>query len=139
MNVLFLNSRPLIERHLPDIARLLGPGVAAEVRGEFTLADLADMVRSGSAFAGLAFDDAGTPVLAMVFEFRFYPRKQVVNVMALGGRNLAAVAVTFWPQFLAWAKESGACHVEACASPAMTRVLRNFGFGHVYNLLRCEI
>ena len=94
------------------------------------------MVESGRAFAAIALDDE-KPVLAMVFEFRHYPSKMTLNVMALGGRDLAGVAVSFWPQFLEWAKESGASEIEACTSPAMTRALKGLGFQHTYDIVRC--
>lgn len=136
MKVLFLNTPALIAHHWQDAARLVAPVVDQAARGEFTLEDLAAMVQGGSAVAGLAFNDLGAPVLAMVFEFRFYPRKQVINIIALGGRNLATVADTFWPQFRAWAKESGASEIEACTAPAMTRLLRDLGFVHTYDIVR---
>ena len=43
---------------------------------------------SEQAWAGLAVDEQG-PALAMVFEFRHYPAKTVINIMAIGGRDLA--------------------------------------------------
>lgn len=134
-DVLFLNTPELIERHWPTARALLEPVVHQAARGEFTTDDLQAMVRDGHAFAALAMSD-GQPHLAMVFEFRTYPRKTVLNVVALGGQDLAGVAVSFWPQFVAWAKESGADAIEACTAPAMTRVLRNLGFSHTYDLVR---
>ncbi len=65
--------------------------------------------------------------------------KPRIHIMALGGRNLADAAMTFWRQFTEWAKESGATRIEACALPAMTRVLRALGFQHRYNFLRVEV
>ena len=75
-------------------------------RGEFSVDDLGAFLTSEQAWAGLAVDEQG-PALAMVFEFRHYPAKTVINIMAIGGRDLGQVAMTFWLQFLAWAKESG--------------------------------
>lgn len=130
---LFLTSQRLITAHWPAVERLLEP-VVSKVNGEFALADLENMCRDGHAVAGVLFDPH--PVLAMVFEFRFFPRKTVLNVIAIGGKNLAA-ARTFWPGFLVWAKESGADEVQACTAPAMTRVLRPLGFTHTYEIVRC--
>lgn len=137
MDVLFLNTPALIEKHWPAVAELVAPVVAHAARGEFTLEDLQEMVQGGTAIAALMIED-GAPRLAMLFEFRHYPRKLVLNVMALGGCDLARAAVTFWPQFVAWAKESGADEIEACTAPAMTRVLSGLGFQHTYDLVRLK-
>lgn len=136
MQVIFLSTPELIGLHWWSVSRLIDPVVHQAARGEFTLEDLSAMVESGRAFAALALD-ANKPVLAMVFEFRHYPARMLINIMALGGHDLAPVAVSFWPEFLAWAKESGASEIEACTSPAMTRVLKGLGFRHTYDIVRC--
>ena len=137
MQAVFLNSQDLIDRHWWSVAALLSDGLE-QVADEYTIEHLAQMVTSGAAFAGLALD-GDTPVLAMVFRFVQYPRSQSVHVMALGGRDLAPVAISFWQQFVGWAKESGVHRIEACAAPGMTRVLRGLGFEHRYNHLRFEV
>ena len=138
MRAIFLTTPELIDLHWWSVASLIADGVE-QVADEYTLEDLAQMVVEGRATAGLCLDDEGKPVLAMVFCFKQYPRTQVVHIMALGGRDLAPVAITFWRQFVEWAKESGATRIEACAAPAMTRVLRALGFEHRYNFLRFEV
>lgn len=138
MRAIFLTTPDLIGLHWWSVATLLDPAVRELSRGEWTTTDLAAMVDSGRAFSVLALE-GDEPVLAMVFEFRHYPARMTVNVMALAGRNLAEAAMTFWPQFVAWTKESGASGIEACAGAAMTRVLRALGFEHQYNLLRIEV
>lgn len=137
MRVLFLNSQDLIDQHWWSVAHLIDPVVQNASRGEFTTEDLAALVVSGQAFCGLALD-GDTPVLAMVFEFKRYPARTIINVMALGGRDLAAVAVSFWPQFVAWARESGASGIEASTAPAMTRALKGLGLIHTYDLVRLD-
>jgi hypothetical protein len=134
MQALFLTSQRLITEHWPAAARLLAPVLRA-TRGEFTVDDLEELCRDGRAVAGVVSKD-GEPVLALVFEWRFFPRKTVLNVIALAGRDLDAIAATFWPDFKAWAKESGATEIEACCSPAMTRLLAPLGFAHTYDTLR---
>jgi len=134
-DVLFLNTPELIAQHWPAARALLEPVVSHAARGEFTADDLQEMVTTGRAHAAVIFH-GGRAHLAMVFEFRLYPRKQVLNVMALGGADLAGAAVSFWPRFLAWAKESGVDEIEACTARAMTRVLRNLGFAHTYDIVR---
>lgn len=134
MRATFLTSQRLITQHWAAVGRMLEPVLDA-VRGEFTVDDLQELCRDGRAVAGIAYE-GDEPLLAMVFEFRFYPRKTALNVIALAGRDLHQVASTFWPSFLEWAKESGATEVEACALPAMTRMLRPLGFSHTYNFVR---
>jgi hypothetical protein len=138
MQVLFLTTPGLIDTHWWSVAYLLDEAVE-QVSDEYTLADLAAMVCDGAAVAALVLDDDGSPMLALVFRFVHYPRSTAVHIMALGGRNLADAAMTFWRQFTEWAKESGATRIEACALPAMTRVLRALGFQHRYNFLRVEV
>jgi hypothetical protein len=134
VQAVFLTSQRLISEHWPAVGKLLQPVLEA-ARGEFTVDDLETLCRDGRAVAGIAFE-AGEPVMAMVFEFRHYPRKTVLNVIALAGHDLAALASTFWLDFKQWAKESGATEIEACTSPAMTRMLRPLGFTHTYNTVR---
>jgi hypothetical protein len=134
MNALFLTTPALQAQYWPTAAALLEPVLAA-CRGEFTVEDLHDLVTDGRAFAGVALQGE-TPVMAMVFEFRHYPRKTVLNVIALGGAGLDELASTFWPRFLEWAQESGATEIEACVSPAMARMLKPLGLEHVYTVVR---
>lgn len=138
MQAIFLTTPELIDLHWWSVASLLDDAVR-QVSDEYTIEDLAQMAVAGDVVAGLFLDDDGAPMLAMVFRFVHYPRTTTVHVMALGGRNLAGAAMTFWRQFTEWAKESGATRIEACALPAMTRVLRALGFQHRYNHLRVEV
>ena len=135
MQAIFLTTPELRKTHWASVASLITPAVTEAARGEFTLNDLEAMVTNGHAVAGIAFDSDG-PVMGMVFEFCNYPRRQVINVMALGGRDLAGIANSFWPQFIEWARESGVAEIEACTSPAMSRILKQIGFAHTYNVMR---
>ncbi len=137
LDVLFLNTPGLIAAHWPAARGLLEPVVAHAARGEFTTDDLRGMLDSGRAHAALMFEGE-EPAMAMVFGFVHYPRKTVLNVIALGGSGLADAAMSFWPRFVTWAKESGINEIEACTAPAMTRVLHNLGFTHTYDLVRFQ-
>ena len=132
---MFLNTPVLMDQHWPAARELLEPVVSQAARGEFTTEDLHGLLVERRAHAVVVFSD-GLAHLAMVFEFRLYPRKQVINVMAVGGHDLTGAAVSFWPEFVAWAKESGTDEIEACTAPAMTRVLRHLGFTHTYDIVR---
>lgn len=130
MDALFLTSQRLISEHWPTVARVIAPVMGA-VRGEFTVDDLQELCREGRAVAGLGFHE-GEPVMAWVFEFRFYPRKTTVNIVALAGCGVDDAASTFWPRFVQWAKESGADEIEASTSRAMARLLAPLGFTRTY-------
>lgn len=135
MQPLFLTSQRLITEHWAAVAHVLQPVLVA-ARGEFTIEDLEELCRDGRALAGLVIED-GAPLMAMVWEFRHYPRKTTLNVIALAGRDLERVASTFWPTFMRWAEESGATEIEARTRPAMSRKLRKLGFSPTYEMVRC--
>lgn len=134
MSPLFLTRQHLITRHEADVRRLLAP-VVEHAAGEFTLDDLIELARDGRCVLGLLLDDCGQAVLAIAFEVRTYPRKSVLNVMALGGKELAT-ASTFWLSFKQWCQESGIDEIEARTRPAMTRRLRRLGFHFTYDVVR---
>lgn len=134
MQPLFLTSQRLISEHWQTAARLLEP-ILPLVRGEWSLDDLEDLCRDGRAVAGIGFQ-AGEPVLAFVWELRLYPRKTTANIIALGGRGVDDAVATFWSRWVQWCRECGITEIEACAAPAMTRMLRPLGFEHTYNVIR---
>lgn len=138
MRAIFLTTPDLMDLHWWSVARLIDPVVHQAARGEFTLEDIAALVDRKHAIAGLAMD-GDRPVMGMVFEFKSYPSKTVINIVALGGHDLPEVATSFWPNFVAWAAESGASEIEACTSPAMTRMLKRMGFVHTYDVVRFPV
>ncbi len=135
MRILFLTSQSLITQHWPAVGELLQPVLRA-AKGEFDIEDLEELCRDGRAVAGAVFDEGGRMVLALVFEFLLFPQISTVNVIALAGHDMDEAAATFWPTFREWAKESGASHIQASTSPAMSRLLRPLGFRHTYDLVR---
>jgi hypothetical protein len=135
VKVLFLTSPDLLDSGWASVADLIRPVVDQAAKGEFSLTDLERMCRDGRAYAGLVMGDAG-PVLGIVFEFRHYPQRMNAHVIAVGGSELEAAAVTFWPTFREWCKESGATEIEAWTSPAMTRMLARLGFMKAYDVVR---
>lgn len=138
MRAIFLTTPELRTQYWPTVAELVAPAVHEAARGEFTLDDLAVMVENGTAVAGLALE-GDLPAMGMVFEFRQYPRRTVINVMALGGVDLRRVAGIFWSQFVGWAQQFGVAEIEALCSPGMTRLLAEIGFAHTYNLVRFKV
>jgi hypothetical protein len=134
MKPLFLTTPELLETHWEGCKPLLQPVVDKAAKGEFTMQDLHDMVTSKEAFVFTVM--AEKPVLAMVFEFRRYPQKENINIVAIGGSDLGKTAQHFLPTFLAWAREFGVSEIEASTSPAMTRILKKIGFKHTYDFVR---
>lgn len=135
MKAVFLTSPALLDQLWPDVAELVRPVVDEAAKGEFSLTDLERMCRDGRAYAGVVLGDTG-PQLACLFQFKHYPQRMNVHIMAVGGRDLEAAAVTFWPTFREWCKESGAEEIEAWTSPAMTRMLSRIGFMKAYDVVR---
>jgi hypothetical protein len=135
MQPLFLASQQLLTAHWAAVERLLAP-VVEHARGDYNLADLENLCRDGHAICLVLFDPH--PVLALVLEWRRYPRRTVLNIIAIGGKNLGA-ARTLWPELQAFARESGASDIEARVRPAMARMLRPLGFDPAYEIVRCPL
>lgn len=81
-------------------------------------------------------EEEGAPLMAMAFEFRHYPKRMNVNVVALGGTDLDAVTENFLPIFRSWAKQAGAVEIEASCSKPMARLLKKYGFVDAYECVR---
>lgn len=131
----FLTTPELLAEHWDSVALLIQPVIDHAAKGEFTLQDVEQLVQQRRATAAIAHLD-GKPVIAMVFEFRYYPSKTCINVLALGGSGLGETAKQFLPTFLQWALQYNVTEIEASASLAMSKLLERIGFIHTYNLLR---
>lgn len=134
----FIHSGEFSEEQFAQARPLLQPVIEQAARGEFTVDDLEQMTRDGRAVTGIAHSGEKA-VMAMSFEILRYPRKTVVNIMALGGENLSEVAAEFWHEFRAWSRSAGAEAIEACCSDAMARILRAHGFTTQYRLVRVNL
>ena len=107
--------------------------------GEYDVADLKRLALSGNVFIGTFFDEDDAALLAFAFEFRYYPKKTAVNILALGGHRMDAVFGAFLEQFKTWAAKAGADFLEASCSPAMTRMLSRYGYQEMYRQLRLNL
>ena len=121
------------------LAPLLQTVIEKACHGEFDVADLKAMALGKRIFIGAFFDDDGTPLLAFAFEFRHYPKKTAVNILALGGQRMDEVFSVFLERFGQWAAGAGADFIEASCSPAMTRLLRRYGYAETYRQLRLAV
>ena len=97
------------------------------------------MAQSKRIVIGAFFDDDGVILLAFAFEFRFYPKKTAVNILALGGKRMDAVFSEFLDQFRDWAAAAGADFLEASCSRGMSRMLAKYGYVDTYRQLRLNL
>lgn len=122
---------------------LIGPVLDSVVRravhGEFDCNDLKAMAKSKQIVIGAFFSDGGEMLLAFAFEFRFYPKKTAVNILALGGKGMDAVFSEFLDQFRNWAAAAGADFLEASCSAGMSRMLAKYGYVNTYQQLRLDL
>lgn len=138
MQVTFITNPQLLEQKFHLIEPLLLPVVKEAARGEFSVEDIKRMTAEGRVISAVAEKD-GEPVMAMAFEFVHYPQILAVNVMALGGHGLDAIADEFWETFRSWCKSAGASVIEASCSNAMARLLGRYGFETVYRVVRAGL
>lgn len=85
-----------LERDWEKIEPILGSVVSRAVHGEFDCSDLKAMAQSKRIVIGAFFDDDGVILLAFAFEFRFYPKKTAVNILALEESGWTRFFQNFW-------------------------------------------
>lgn len=104
--------------------------------GELTVWDVKKLVQEGlmQLWIGYDGDEAET---VMVTEISLFPAKKVVRVVALAGRIAPYLHV--WELVKEWAVMNGAVEIEAWCRPAMTRLLRRYGFTKRYEVVRCDL
>ena len=128
-----------LERDWEKIEPILGSVVSRAVHGEFDCSDLKAMAQSKRIVIGAFFADDGVILLAFAFEFRFYPKKTAINILALGGKRMDAVFSEFLDQFRDWAAAAGADFLEASCSRGMSRMLAKYGYTNTYQQLRLDL
>lgn len=138
MTPLFLTTPELLDEWWDRAAVHLVPVVNEAARGEFDIFDLYRLCSAKRAVVAIACDGEAV-VLAMVFEFIYYPRLTACNVMALGGSHLSEVAQAFFVTFKDWLHSMGVTVIEASCSLAMSRFLGRIGFERTYEVVRLKI
>lgn len=88
--------------------------------GEFNIDDILTMVDRREAFI-LALECNGETVLAAACEIIVLPRKRVMNVIALGGKDLDVLHLRFWDKISEIAKTVEADAVRGAVRPSMQR------------------
>lgn len=128
-----------LDRDWGLIEPILASVVSRAVHGEFDCRDLKAMALSKRIVIGAFFADDGVMLLAFAFEFRFYPKKTAINILALGGKRMDEVFSEFLGQFRDWAAAAGADFLEASCSRGMSRMLAKYGYVNTYQQLRLDL
>lgn len=138
MNLTFFQGEREVAAEFPQVREFFERVVHGAAKGEFTADDIEEMAKVKRATLGIVKED-GEPVLAFAFEFIYYPRMVVLNILAMGGTQLNRVMAEFWQQFMAWARLTGADGIQASCCPAMARILEKHGFEATYQVVRSKL
>jgi hypothetical protein len=120
---------------LPALQRV----VDEAMRGEMTTNDIYTAIKAGRMYGIIAKNDDGEEpevALVVISEIVAYPQYTVLNIVALGGRELDLFKSKFWEHMCSWAFMNGVRTMQASVSPAMARILKGFGFESVYVTVR---
>lgn len=138
LHVLFLTNQELLDTWWSKAEPHLERVVKEAARGEFTTEDIYWLITEGRMQLMLVIEGEEV-ILAMAFEFIFYPKKTACNIVALGGSRLRECEKQFFVAFKAWCKNCGITVIEASCSSAMSALLRRFDFQKTYEVVRYEI
>ena len=137
-----LVNAQLIELFWPLIRPLFDRCVREAMHGEMEVDDIKDLALQGRIVLMIFTGDqyGREPVeLAVAIEPVAYPRMPGINIIALGGTNFGLIQQKYWTYFKGWAMMNGAKMIEASVSPAMTRILRRYGYKPAYTRVRCSL
>lgn len=88
--------------------------------GDFVIDDIKVLVDEGKAFI-VVLEDGGRMILASACEVISYPRRSVMNVMAIGGSGLDVMFGEFWSQVADMGRILGVDAVRGSVRPSMQR------------------
>lgn len=138
MKAIFLTSPELMDEWWDRAAVEMDRVVSHAARGEFTTEDIKRLCEEKRAYIAVVVEGEDV-LLAMAFEFVFYPRMTACNIMALGGKRLNDIASVFFVTFKNWCYNMGVTVIEASCSSVMARKLAGLGFEKTYEVVRHEI
>lgn len=123
--------RDFFPQVLPFLERAL-----RHANGELTLSDVLELAEKGIMQLWICY--AGDKVeTVMTTEISDFPSRRVVRVVTLAGR--IAPYLHIWKLLQEWALMHGAEEIEAWCRPAMTRLLRRYGFAKRYEIVRYDL
>lgn len=135
MKATFIREPEEIEAEWPHLEKLFQAVAETAAHGEFDANDLKQLAIDGRITLGFCSDYS----MAIAFEFRHYPKFVAVNVVALAGHGLSAVAAQFFCAFKTFCRAAGAECIEASCSAGMSRLLRRYGFSEIYRQIRSDL
>lgn len=123
----------------PRIKELLEPAIPY-ANGELDIDDILEMVNNRQAFISVMYED-GVIVLVIVGEVLTYPKKSVLNILALGGTKLDVMMSKFLPALKNIAKQLGASAIRGYCRPSVERLFRRIGGGasRIYAVLETGV
>lgn len=138
MRAIFLTSPELMDEWWDRASVHIERVVTHAARGEFKTSDIRRLCEEKRAFCAVAVE-GDEVLLAVAFEFIFYPRMTACNIIALGGCRLEEIASVFFVTFKEWCYNMGVTVIEASCSSVMARKLAGLGFEKTYEVVRHEI
>lgn len=137
-----LLSPQVLDLYWPQTAAVLKRCVEEAMHGEMTLDDIYTSLKLGRTYGIIVKNDDGElpdVALAVILEPTVYPQYTVLTIAALGGREFDLSMSKFWKHVCSWAYMNGARTLQASVSPAMTRILKRYGFEPVYTTVRMPL
>lgn len=139
---LLLSTVEMLDTYWPQTSMVLQRCVDDAMHGEMTMQDIYEGVKAGRMYALVAKNDDGElpdVALALILETQAYPQFTVLNIAALGGRELDLLKSRFWKHVCSWAFMNGVRTMQASVSPAMARILKRYGFNKIYETVRLDL
>lgn len=139
---LLLSTVEMLDTYWPQTASVLQRCVDYAMHGEMNMEDIYEGIKAGRLYGLIAKNDDGElpdVALALILEIQAYPQYTVLNIAALGGRELDLLKSRFWKHVCSWAFMNGVRTMQASVSPAMARILKGYGFNKIYETVRLDL
>ena len=133
---------PLDDMYWTATKPLLEKCVKRAMHGEMTIDDIYNSALQGKMYIFVVKCDktiTKSVKLALVLEIVHYPKLAAMNIVALGGSDLDALHAKYWKMLCGWAYMNSVRVIEGWVSPAMERVISQYGFKPVYTHMRLEL
>jgi len=139
---LLLATKEQFDMYWTATKPLLEKCVKRAMHGEMTIDDIYNSALQGKMYIFVVKCDktiTKSVKLALVLEIVHYPKLAAMNIVALGGSDLDALHAKYWKMLCGWAYMNSVRVIEGWVSPAMERVISQYGFKPVYTHMRLEL
>jgi hypothetical protein len=139
---LLLSTKEHFDLYWPATKPLLERCVKRAMHGEMSIDDIHNAALAGKMYIFVVKCDktiTKSVKLALVLEVVQYPKLAAMNIVALGGNDLDALHAKYWKLLCGWAYMNSVRVIEGWVSPAMERVISQYGFKPVYTHMRFEL